>query len=172
MRLVSEILHTPVGYGDYFIRFTSAEEFFKTFGEGVKSLFSKYYVIRPRIFNHISVAFAVPAVIYMLVKFFREFRWGRPVDSLDRMALLIFGELVLLGAFQVYPFSVPRLSLFYAPIVLYLTIQAIESMKFIHKWLYYGYCTVFVIYLLVCASGLAKILIFERPLGILPHIWS
>jgi hypothetical protein len=172
MRLVSPVLHTPVGYGDYFIMFTSVEEFLKTFGEGVKSLFSKYYVIRPRIFNYISVFFAVPAVIYMFIKFFREFRWGRPVDSLDRMAFLLFCELVLLGALQIYPFTVPRISLFYAPIVLYLTIQAIESMKFIHKGLYYGYCTVFIIYLLVCASGLAKILIFERNLGILPYIWS
>ena len=172
MRLVSDVLHTPVGYGDYFIMFTSAEEFFKTFGEGVKSLFSKYYVIRPRIFNYISVFFAVPAVVYMFIRFFREFRWGRPVNSLDRMALLLFGELVLLGALQVYPFTVPRLSLFYAPVVLYLTIQGIESMRFIHKWLYYVYRTAFITYLFVCVSGLAKVLILKGHLGILTYIWS
>jgi len=172
LRYQPEVLHTPEGYHDYFILYNSPAEFVKRLGEGTKGLFSKYFVIRPRFFNYISMAFAVPAFIYMFITFFRSFRRGRSVNSPDIIALLVYAELVLMSSLQLYPFTVPRLSLIYAPFVLYLTVQAIFAMRSIHPWLFYGYYAAFLAYLFVCATGLAKMILFGEGLGILPHIWT
>jgi len=47
------------GFADYFISFKSAEEFFKTFGEGVSNLFLRWFAQLPKIVKKMCIPFMI-----------------------------------------------------------------------------------------------------------------
>ena len=159
------------GFGDYFISFASVGEFFKTFQEGTLNLFIKWLVIRPRIVKKIATFFMAFGLLYMFYGFNRHIkRDGFMIKSLHTLPMALYLELVCLGALKIYPFTVPRTSLFFAPLVMFMVVEALRSLI---KWkppvgylisgLYGGF-------LFFLALSLTRVLV-NGPMGFEPVIF-
>jgi len=130
-------LRKVYGYDDYFIYFTSVGEFFKTLGEGTMNLFSRFLVERPRILKKIILPFFIIGFVNIFVIFIANFKKEKfRFVSVKTIALAVFVEMLILGALKKYPFTVPRTSLYFAPIVLFLTLDGILSLKKVNLYLY------------------------------------
>ena len=126
-----------VSRGDYFVLFTTAGEFFRTLGEGTNNLFSRLFIERPRYFKSMTRIFIGFGLIYMFYGFFKNRKKeGGYLRTLETIALVLFAEMLLLGCLQIYPFTVPRTSLFYAPVVLYMTAKGIGLAAVVHHSFY------------------------------------
>jgi len=159
------------GYGDYFISFQSVGEFFKTFGEGTMNLFSRWFAERPRIIKKTAIFFLVFGLIDMFYAFFKNIKKdGYAFKSINTIALVLFAELFLMGALKKYPFSVPRTSLFFCPVVLCLTVKGIVEVKQINKYIYGVIHGLYVIFLIFMTTALAR-QIFGGDLGAMPKLW-
>ena len=143
---------------DYFISLKSAGEFFKTFGEGVMNLFVRWFTEHPRMIKRIGVFFVALGMLNLFYSFFCYIRKEQYlIRSLNTIALVIFLELFIAGMFKKYPFTVPRTSLFYCPIVFYLTVKGIGVLKGINKYAYItvqGLFFIFLLFLTLALSGL------------------
>jgi len=127
MRLASKIVYS--GYGDYFVFTDSIQNFFKTTQEGINNLFSRWFVESPRFYRKIARVFVFFGLAQMFVSFFQHIKKDNyKLHSLHTIAFVLFIELFLLGVFKKYPFTVPRTSLFFCPIVLWLTVEGIGSL--------------------------------------------
>ena len=125
------------GYNDYFVSYASVRDFFKTFGEGTRNLFSRWLVERPRVLKRIAFFFFTFGFLNMFGSFFARIKKdGYRLKSMNTVGLIVFFELFIMGSFKSYPFSVLRTSLFFCPILLYLTIQGITAVKKINVYLY------------------------------------
>lgn len=159
------------GFGDYFVSFESMGEFFKTFGEGLTNLFSRWFAERPRIIKKIAIFFVSFGTIDLFYAFFANIKKDKfYFKSLNTIALILFGELFVLGALKKYPFVVPRTVLFYCPIVLYLTVRGIKNLQYIHRYLYRTVHGLYIVFLSVVSISLAR-LIFGGDLGGMPKLW-
>lgn len=159
------------GFGDYFISFESVGEFFKTLNEGTMNLFSRWFAEKPRIIKKIAIFFVPFGFIYLFYSFFKNIKKeGFYLRSLNTIALVLFLELFLIGALKKYPFTVPRTSLFYCPIVLALTTQGITHLKHINKYICFLVHGLYIIFLCVISLGIAR-LIFAGDLGGMPQLW-
>ena len=145
-------------WGDYFISFESAGEFFKTLGEGTNNLFSRWWVERPRFIKGIGRFFEVFGFIYLFCGFFARAKKEKHLfNALNTIAFFVFMELLILGAFRKYPYTVPRTSLFFCPIILCLTIQGIAALKNVNRHMYrivHGLYFIFLVFLTICLSRL------------------
>jgi hypothetical protein len=149
------------GFGDYMISFASVGEFFKTWGEGTNNLFSRWFVEFPRYFRSIARLFVTFGFIYMFYGFFNSIKKDRFfLKSIDTISFILFVQLFILGALRLYPFTVPRTSLFFCPVVLYLTIKGIGFLQDRHKhayWIFMGLYIIFLVFLMVAQSRMAFI---------------
>lgn len=166
--------HAPVvtqGFGDYFISFASAGEFFKTFGEGMNNLFSRWFVEYPKYFKSIARIFIGFGFIQLFAGFLIDRKKdGGFVRSFGVTAFVLFLGLFAVGCLQKYPFTVPRTSLFYAPVVLCLTARGIALANIVHPYFYrfiLGLYFVFLGFLIVMQSILA----FWGRLSYYPTLW-
>ncbi|MBF0384990.1 MAG: hypothetical protein HQL27_03875 [Candidatus Omnitrophica bacterium] len=155
-------LRKVCNYDDYFIYFTSAGDFFRTLGEGIMNLFSRYLVERPRILKKILVFFFVFGLFNTFGSFFAFFKKENYYfRSVKTIALIVFLELVFMGALKKYPFTVPRTSLFFSPIILFLTLNGIIALKrfnvYLYRAVYYPYLVlllfIFIQLSVLCATG-------------------
>lgn len=145
------------GFSDHVVSFASVGEFFKTWGEGTLSLFGRFFAERPRVIKQMAIPFAVLGFGYMFYTFFKSFfSQGYRLTTFRTMALVLYGELFILGVLQKYPFSVPRTSLFFCPIVLLLIVDGIMSLRKVHKNSSIIIHAVYIMYLLIVAFGIGK----------------
>lgn len=159
------------GFDDYFISFASAGEFFKTFGEGVNNLISRWFAEQPRFIKKIGLFFTPFGMICIFVSFFRNFRKdGYLFKSVNTVALALFAELFILGALKKYPFSVPRTSLFYCPVVLLMTIKGIDALRVVHPWISRVILAVYGAFLVFVMVGISRT-VFSWNLSAIPKIW-
>lgn len=159
------------GFSDYFVSFASFSEFFRSLGEGMNNLFSRWFVEHPKYFKSLTRIFIGWGFIYLFYGYFKNRRLEKGyLRSLDTIALALFVVMFIIGCFKKYPFTVPRTSLFYAPIVLYLTARGIELAGRVHPYFYrfiLGLYFVFLGFLIVMQSIVA----FQGRLGFYPLLW-
>jgi len=146
-------------------------EFLKTFGEGTMNLFSRWFVERPKIIKIIGIDFVTFGLIYMFYGFFAYIRKGKYLlVSLKTIAFVLFLELFVTGVLKKYPFTVPRTSLFFCPIVFFLTIQGIVFVKNLNIYFYrfiHGLYFVYLFFLIIALSGIA----LSGELSFRPVLW-
>lgn len=170
MRITKANVHTQ-SYQDYSISFQTVPEFLRTLGEGTLNLFSRWFVEQPRAWKRVALFFTVPGLIYIPVAFFRNFKPGRRIfDSVEKIAFILYLELFLLGALGKYPFSVPRTSLFYCPIVFLMTIKAMAGLRTWQPWVGRALQAFFMIFLIVVSAGIVRE-VLSKPLGAIHPIW-
>ncbi len=159
------------GFSDHIISLASIGEFFKTWWEGTMDLFSRFFAERPRIFKRLSVPFGMLAFGYMFYAFIKNFaKDGFRFHSFRTVALILYFELFVLGVLQKYPFAVPRTVLFFCPIVLLLIVDALMSLRKVHKGSSYCLQGAYIIFLSVVAFGIAREA-WSGHLGFSPVIW-
>jgi len=159
------------GFGDYFVSFNSLPEFLKTLGEGTNNLFSRWFVERPKILKKIGLTFVSFGFIYLFYGFFKNIKKdGFLLKSLQTIPFALYMGLFILGCLHKYPFTVPRTSLFFCPIVLYLTIKGIVSLKGLNIHLYRGMHIAYLGFLVFLAAALSRIT-FAGDLTFRPVLW-
>lgn len=156
---------------DYFVSVRSWSEFLKTLGEGTMNLYSRWFVERPKILKQIGIFFIVFGILYKFFGFFRYIKESRyRLCRVDTVALVIFAELFILGILKKYPFTVPRTSLFFCPIALYLTVKGIAYLKGKNKYVYGLVHLAYVCYLVFLSVALG-FLAFEGQMTFRPVLW-
>ena len=158
-------------WGDYFISLSSTGDFFKTFGEGVNNLFSRWFIEKPKILRAIGRIFVMFGLINLIYSFRHIKDWKKGIYSLSSIAVFVFCVMILAGALKKYPFTVPRTSLFFCPIVLFLTIEGFRVLKRFNEKIYKVVTSLYFLFLLVVSLGLARE-IFLGDLGAQSVIWS
>lgn len=148
------------GFSDYFVSFTSIGEFFRTLSEGSMNLFGRYYAENPRVLKQFVLGFAVPSLIYMIYTFMRNFKISQRINSLHCIAFILYLELFILGCLKLYMFTVPRTSLFFAPIVLWLITMFLLELKKIHPLLSKAYLFLYLGYITIVVFGIYHLLFF------------
>ncbi len=166
------VMEVSAGFQDYFISFASVEDFFKTWQEGTLSLFVKWLVVRPRIFKYIGTFFMAFGLIAMFGGFFSQIRRERYYfQSLRTIPFVLYLMLFILGALHLYPFTVPRLSLFFCPMVLLLTARGIGDVKRLNRPLGLGLQAAYILFLLILIVGLTQF-IFQRDFCFEPVLFQ
>lgn len=159
------------GFGDYFISSASIGEFFRTFGDGVNSVFCRSFVRYPRIMRDLSMPFLVLGIINMFYSFFANIKKdGWQIRSLKTVPLALFTGLVILGILKKYPL-VTRTTLFFFPFVLVLVVDAITGLKNRQKHIFTVIHVLYILFLLAMTVGIAG-QVFSGDLGALPTIWK
>lgn len=160
------------GFGDYFISFQSPGEFFKTLGEGINNLFSRWFGEKPKTVKKIAIVFTLFGFFNMFYAFFSNIKKeGHRVRSPKTAAFALFLGLVALGMLKKYPFTVPRTSLFFCPFVLLLTIDAITGLKKLNKYVFTFAHVLYIAFLAGVTFGIASN-VFSGDLGAVPVIWK
>lgn len=104
------------GFGDYFVYFSSAGEFLKTFGEGTMNLFSRWFVERPKILKQIGIGFVSLGMVYMCYAFFASIRREKfYLKSLSVLAFALYMGLFILGCLHKYMFTCRARPCFFVP---------------------------------------------------------
>jgi len=115
---------------DYFISFHSWKDFFSTFGKGMNNLIGRRFAENPRWIKIPSRAFLGMSMGYMLVMGIRQLRKDRFIlSSLASISLVIFCLQLLLAIFHVYPFAVPRMSLFFSPLLFIMLVLGLRHLQ-------------------------------------------
>ena len=157
---------------DYFISFSSVGEFFKTLGEGINNLISRWFAEKPKWIRAASRIFIGLGFLQMLISFFTRFKKeGFRFTSVHSVAFVVFIEMLILAVLKKYPFTVPRTSLYFAPVLLCLTTVALMNIKV--KWpvVYRILHSVFLVYLLYVSVGIARC-ILSGDLGAQSVLWQ
>ena len=159
------------GWNDYFVSLSSVGEFLKTSGEGTMNLLSRWFVERPKILKHIGIFFVMPFFLKMLVTFPKNFRNENfQIKSIHTIAFIVFAELFLLGVMKKYPFTVPRTSLFFCPLLFLLVVKGIAGLKDWNKK-FYGIILGSFIYFLIFLSIGISFFVFAKQLMYRPVLW-
>jgi hypothetical protein len=159
------------GFQDYSVSFQSAGEFFRTWTEGTLNLFGRWFVEQPRIFKKLALVFMPFGFLYMFYGFFKNIGKNKShLASIEVLALPVYIELFILGCLGRYPFSVPRTSLFFCPMILILTIKGITELRKLSPYISYVIQALFVVFLVVVAAGLARVLL-TQDFNFSPQIW-
>jgi len=170
MRLRPENVLTEE-WSSYFISFESGGEFFKTLGEGVNNLFSRFFADNPKMIKKISRFFVIFGLIEMFRSFFANIKKENySLCSLKTIPFILFLELLIFGALKKYPFTVPRTSLFFCPIMFYMTIEGFKMLININKYLYYLWRNAYIVFLLVLTFAISQ-LIFGGDLGAMSNLF-
>ncbi len=168
---VSNAVFLQRDWHDYFISFDSIGEFFKTFGEGVNNLLSRWFAETPKWVRMAARFFMALGLIQLLAGFWPRLKNDQwKFFSVETIGFIVFWELVGLGVLHKYPFTVPRTSLFFCPILFFTTARALENLKSGQKYLYWPVQMVFIVYLVVVSIGIAGD-IFAGDLGAQSIIW-
>lgn len=160
------------GFADYFVSLDSVGEFFKTFGEGVVNLFSRWFAERPRIIKKISIFFFVFGMINLFYSFFANIKMKKwRMDSVYTISLVVFVELFILGVFKKYPFSIPRTSLFFCPIVLFLTLKGLVGISRWNRFVGRVLQGAYIFFLLIIFTLLSRVVLIGN-LTPIPLLWG
>jgi hypothetical protein len=166
------IAAVTTGFGDYFISFSSVGEFFKTLGEGINNLFSRWFGERPKVIKAIGRVFVIFGFFNMFYAFFANIKKeGHHIRSPMTAAFALFLGLLVLGMLKKYPFTVPRTSLFFCPFLFLLTIDAITSLKKFNKYIFTLMHGAYVVFLAAVTFGIASN-VFSGDLGTLATLWK
>jgi hypothetical protein len=159
------------GFSDYAVSFQSIPEFFRSVGEGTMNLFSRWFTEKPRYMKKVVIPFMVLGMICIPYAFVREWKKDRrQLSIVELLALPIYAELFVLGALQKYPFTVPRTSLFYCPIVFLMTIKAMDVIQTYNTHVYRVVMGAFIVFLTVVTAGIIHI-VMTQNLGSICSIW-
>ena len=161
---VSNLLE--VYWHDYFISFKSMKDFLGTLGKGMNNLIGRRFAESPRWVKIPSRIFIGFGVGYMLLAFWDKFKTDRFIlRSIISLAFVIFVIQLILAVLRIYPFAVPRMSLFFTPLLLIMTIMALRRVHEIYKPLGIMVQIIFAGYLIFVSSGIAWNVFFYRNLG-------
>ena len=125
-----------VYWKDYFVCMDSIYCFFKSFGEGSRKLVVWWFGTLS-IFRKVG-SFFIPFFFISLFTWGAKSLWrnrGRIID-IDALGLIIFAELLVLGALHKYPFTGERITLFFAPFVFFMiakSFSAFRKINFVYK---------------------------------------
>jgi hypothetical protein len=151
-----------------FIYFNSANDFFNTFGEQVNNIISRWFAEKPHWIRAASRFFVGSGFLYMLVNSWRIFKAeGFRFRSLIPAALVVFFLHLMLGCLHKYPFSIPRLSLFFSPFLLWMTVLSMQWLRGKSKITGTIVEIVFALYLVFISLGIARVVFACNPN--LPH---
>jgi len=127
--LKNELSGDPAVWNNYFLSTKSLYCFIKPFGEGIRKL-TTFWFGNSKLFIKAATLF-IPIFLFALfsygAKSLRRYRFT--FLDVDSCGLIIFLELVILGIMRKYPFTGARMTLFFAPLVFYLIIKGISSLK-------------------------------------------
>jgi len=153
---------------DYFISFNSPGEFFKTFGEQFTNLISRWFAEKPHWIKYVARFFVGSGFLYMLINFWKIFKAeGHRFRSLVPAAFSVFMMHLILGCLHKYPFSIPRLSLFFAPFLLWMTVLAMQWLRGKSKIAGTMIEVIFALYLVFISVGISRVIFACNPY--LPH---
>ena len=133
---------------NYFLSVESLKGFFTPFGEGFVEM-STWWYGDTRWLKKMAMGF-VPILLYALIRYggkVRKGEWG--IFTMERLAIVLFLELIVLSVLKKYPFTGDRITLFMAPLVFCLIAQGIYGLKRI-KILYWTYSLYYPIFLFLC----------------------
>ncbi|HOW35399.1 MAG TPA: hypothetical protein PL155_03175 [Candidatus Omnitrophota bacterium] len=143
---------------NHFISFDSPLAFFRSLWEGINNLFVRWFVERPKSLKKIGMFFVAFGFIYLFRGFFSNIKKEKYfLKSLNTVALVVFLELLIMGALKKYPFTVPRTSLFFCPVVLFLTLKGIVILEKLNPYVYriiYALYAIYLIYLTISLGGI------------------
>ena len=156
---------------DYFISFTSVPEFFKTLGEGTNNAISRWFVETPNIFRALARVFLGIAFFHMLWHGVKGIRILDRTIQVSTITLLVFIELLILGAFHKFPFTVPRMSLFFAPMLMFCLVDVFATLRQRLPKFYWPIQVMLWAYLAIMSVGIARE-VMQGALGAQTAIWS
>ncbi|MDD5518133.1 MAG: hypothetical protein WC937_00245 [Candidatus Omnitrophota bacterium] len=145
-----ELSGSTVPWNNYFLGTQSFYSFIKPFGEGLRKL-TTFWFGNSKFFIK-AASFLIPIFVISLFGYgIRSLKKNkcRFLDA-DSIGLVIFLELVVLGILRKYPFTGARITLFFAPLIFFLIIKGIGSLKRI-KPLYIGLNTCYIAFLVMCS---------------------
>lgn len=169
-----DVRHSATGlleiyWHDYFISFASLLEFFKTFGEGINNLISRWFVEIPKSYRAMARVFGAIGLAYVVWEGIKDFR-NRTSVSVAKIALIIMLELIILGALRKFPFTVPRMSLFFAPMLMFGIVEALAWARQRSLLLYRPLQAALWLYLGFMSLGITLV-VFHGDLGAQSRIW-
>lgn len=154
---------TATDWNDHMISLASPKLFFKTLGENCDNLTSRWFAELPKWIRMAARVFMAFGFWRMLLGGWQAFKQdGFRLVSIRAIAFVVFCEHFLLGVLKKYPFSVPRTSLFFAPILLFLTVDAFEWIKRKNNAVYICLQCSFLVYLLYIALSITHLSIMGK----------
>jgi len=145
-----ELSGNPSSWNNYFLGTKSFYSFIKPFGEGVRKL-TTFWFGNSKFFIR-AASFLIPIFLLSLFGYgIRSLKRNkfRFLDA-DSVSLVIFLELIVMGILRKYPFTGARMTLFFAPLIFFLIIKGIGSLKRI-KPLYTSLNTCYIAFLVMCS---------------------
>jgi hypothetical protein len=162
-----------VYWHDYFISVDSVKHFFNSFGKGMNNLIGRPFAESPRWVKVPSRIFIGIGVGYMSMTFWKHFKKDRfMLRSIVVIAFVLFLLQLVLALLRIYPFAVPRMALFFTPLLLLMTIMAISAMYQQRKALGMIFRIIFTGYLIFVSLGIAWDVFLERNLGAESTLYS
>ena len=148
---------------DYFISLDSFKSFLNSFGKGMNNLVSRRFAESPRWVKGPSRVFIGLGVGYMLMAFWDQFKKDRFVlRSVIPVSFIMLLIQLVLAMLRVYPFSVPRMSLFFSPLLFLMTIMALGYIYRQHKAVGVTLQIIFAGYLVFVSLGIALGCVFKK----------
>ncbi|MBF0489218.1 MAG: glycosyltransferase family 39 protein [Candidatus Omnitrophica bacterium] len=160
-----------VYWKNYIISFDSPREFFRSLQEGINNLICHWFVDKPKWIRMVARFFIGMGLLRLLFMAFPTFKKdGFRFTSIGSVAGCVLLECFVLSAFKKIPFGVPRIYLFFAPMLLFCTVEAILWIKKLNRMFYGVLQYSFLIFLIFIALGIAGV-ILKGDLGAEPIIW-
>jgi len=151
---------------DYFISLDSFKNFLDSFGKGMNNLIARRFAESPRWVKGPSRIFMGLGVGYMLLMFWGHFKKDRfALRSIVTISFAMFMLQLILALCRIYPFAVPRMSLFFSPLLLLMTIMAMGSLCERYRPWVTIIQIFFTMYLVFVSSGIAWDVFFIKDLG-------
>jgi len=158
---------------EYFISLDSLKDFLSSFGKGMNNLVSRRFAQSPRWVKGPSRIFIGYGVAYMLVVFGGRFKKeGYRLCSLLTVGLAMLLIQLVLAVLRIYPFSVPRLSLFFTPLLLLVTVMAMGSLRERFKRGGRVFQIIFAAYLIFLSLGIGWDVFIKKDLGAESTLYS
>jgi hypothetical protein len=141
---------------DYFISLHSGQDFFNTLGKGLNNLVGRRFAENPHWVKVPSRVFIGMGLVYMLAMFRRS-----PIVC---MTLVLFVLQLILAAGRIYPLGVPRMSLFFSPLLFIMTILVLKFLR--ERWKIFSVLPmIFAAYLVFVSLGIAWDVFMNKNLG-------
>ena len=158
---------------EYMISFQSIPDFLRTFVEGVNNLISRWFAEMPKWVRMAARFFVAFGLWEMCTGFYAQLKKDNYYFiSVYSLAFIVFLELVILGSLHLYAFTIPRTSLFFAPVILMLSIKGMERLKTIHPLLFKVILGLFMGYLIMVSLGIAREIVLRGDLGAQSRIFN
>jgi hypothetical protein len=136
-------------WNDYFISTDSFPSFIKSFSEGVRKLTAMWFG-KGKVYMRLGSVLIPFFIISMLIRGIKSLKQGKSmICEIDSLGLVIFLELIALGALKKYPFTGGRITLFFAPFVFYFIMKGIGYLR-TYKALYIISNAYYIMFLAAC----------------------